>query len=38
MRRRVDSHLPQLYKSGLKVHEFSGASEDKIKGATAQFK
>ena len=28
----------QFYKSGLKVHEFSGASEDKIKGAIAQFK
>jgi thioredoxin 1 len=28
----------QFYKSGVKVHEFSGASEDKIKGAIAQFK
>ena len=28
----------QFYKSGLKVHEFSGASEDKIRGAIAQFK
>ena len=28
----------QFYKSGLKVHEFSGAAEDKIKAAIAQFK
>ena len=28
----------QFYKSGAKVHEFSGASEDKIKEAIAQFK
>ena len=28
----------QFYKSTLKVHEFSGASEDKIKEAIAKFK
>merc|ERR1712022_33784 len=28
----------QYYKSGSKVHEFSGASEDKIREAIAKFK
>ena len=28
----------QYYKNGAKVHEFSGASEDKIKEAIAKFK
>ena len=28
----------QFYKSGQKVHEFSGAAEDKIKEAIAKFK